>query len=126
MRTHYVYWVRDLDGVLLYIGCTRAPQQRYETHMQKPNDDGRGWFNQFPTKWRLRGPLTSADAYELESQEIAQHEPIFNTRGIKGRSNRLAAGLIAQYFAEHGRVYPMNQVYPDYSEWLDTGTPQAA
>lgn len=119
MRDHYVYWVRDLDGVLLYVGCTNNPDRRYDEHMCKPHDDGHGWFNQFPTTWRLRGPLSQESAQRLEMQQIAQHQPIFNTSGVKGRGTRNSAGLVARYFTEHGRIYPIPTRYRTYPELPD-------
>lgn len=105
MRDHYVYWVRDDQGVLLYIGCTKYPTARYEQHMSGDNRP-LGWFNQVPTSWRFRGPLPGAVALTLEAAEIAEHRPIFNVRGVPGRLGRQIDGVVGPYFASRGIAWP--------------------
>lgn len=119
MRTHYVYWVRDLDGVLLYVGCTSTPEQRYRQHLSAANGlrERRGWFTQFPTKWRFRGPLHYQDARDLEASEIAAGQPIFNVAGrfppkVTAQHRERMHAEIADYFTAHGRIYPQNIVRP--------------
>lgn len=112
MRNHYVYWVHDRDGVLLYVGCTSQPLARYAQHMSKPEDRKRGWFNQFLTRWRFRGPLPKADAYELESAEIAEKLPIFNVVGISPNPSSGRRQVVADYFHSHGRIYPQFPIRP--------------
>jgi predicted GIY-YIG superfamily endonuclease len=113
MRDHYVYWVQDTDGEFLYIGCTRRPQQRYEQHMRGEQFEWRtGWFNQFETRWRLRGPLTMGDALALEAQEIEEKQPIFNVKGVPGRQGRRTNGVVSAYFHSHGLIYPQSPIRP--------------
>lgn len=98
-RTHFVYQAFDADGLLLYIGCTGKPGNRYRAHMSG-NGDARGWFDSFVTNWRVSGPYTKEAALALEKRLIAERHPIWNghTPGnLYG--NR---GLIADYLAFHG------------------------
>jgi hypothetical protein len=108
MRDHFVYWVHDTEGELLYVGVTKRPQQRYDQHMNGNGYDGRdGWFDEFETKWRFRGPLPKGTAYALEAQEIVTKRPVFNVHGIPDRKSRSGAGVVAAYFRKRGKAYPV-------------------
>lgn len=99
-RTHFVYEVYDADGLLLYVGCTGNPQNRYRAHMTGDGGGLRGWFNPFVDHWRVSGPYTKAKALEIEKARIQAYQPIWN-----GASDANAKGrrqLIADYLDYHG------------------------
>lgn len=106
-RTHFVYEAYDADGLLLYIGCTGNPTQRYKAHMAG-NADARGWFDPFVTKWRVSGPYPKATAFALEKRLIAERHPIWNGHTPANLYGDRA--LINQYLADHGvRFAPSNR-----------------
>lgn len=99
-RTHFVYEAFDADGLLLYVGCTSKPRDRYRAHMAG-DYNARGWFDAFVTHWRVSGPYPKAVAFALERKWIAEHAPIWNAPlnlGSKGHDG----ALIKQYLSFHG------------------------
>lgn len=95
-RTHFVYEAYDADGLLLYVGCTGNPRERYRAHMTG-NGDARGWFNPFVTNWRVSGPYPKDVAFRLERARIDAGQPIWNARSVENRQDRR---LIADYLAQ--------------------------
>src|SRR5689334_20050485 len=85
-RTHWVYEAFDGDGLLLYIGRTGRPNQRYREHMAGQYY-ACGWFDPFVTDWRWHGPYTFETAKRIEKAWIAERAPIWNSKhhGPNGR-----------------------------------------
>lgn len=95
-REHYVYWVYDASGVLLYIGCSMNPRRRWSEHVA----DKREWIG-FAARFRLQGPYNYETARRLERAAIDSHEPPFNNDtvavlSLKRQRARLINGLIAR------------------------------
>jgi hypothetical protein len=106
-RDHFVYRAYDSDGLLLYVGCTGRPGQRYKQHMAGDNC-GLGWFDPFVTHWRVTGPLPKSVARAIEKWETQNHHPIFNGHSRGNCIPRMgSAGLILAYHAHHGLRYPI-------------------
>lgn len=97
-RTHFVYEAYDADGLLLYVGCTAHPADRYRAHMTG-NSDARGWFTPFVTNWRVSGPYPKAVALAIEKRKIAEGQPIWNGTSLLNRKGRRL--LIADYLRFH-------------------------
>jgi len=76
-RTHFVYEAFDADGLLLYVGCTGKPHDRYRSHMSG-DSDARGWFNHFVAHWRVSGPYPKKTALRIERERINAQQPIWN------------------------------------------------
>lgn len=98
-RTHVVYEAFDADGLLLYIGCTGNPGQRYKAHMSG-NADARGWFDPFVTRWRTSGPYTKEVAFKMEKRLILERHPIWNGHTLANQRGKRK--LIREYLAFHG------------------------
>lgn len=95
-RTHFVYTAYDSDDVVLYVGCTGRPEQRYKQHMSG-NGDARGWFNHFVTRWHVSGPYAFTTARELERERIATLKPVWNGHSPRNYGGRRQ--LIGEYLA---------------------------
>lgn len=98
-RTHFVYEAYDADGLLLYVGCTGNPGQRYKNHMAG-GSDARGWFHPFVTNWRVSGPYPKAVAFKMEKRLIDEGQPIWNGHSFDNLHNDRA--LIEAYLDAHG------------------------
>lgn len=99
-RTHYVYEAYDADGLLLYIGCTGRPRDRYRAHMAGDPGGLNGWFHPFVTHWRVSGPYAKETALRIESQRIDERHPIWNGQTYRNPVARKAA--TNEYLAFHG------------------------
>ena len=105
-RTHFVYEAYDADGLLLYVGCTGKPGDRYRAHMAGNNGDGRGWFESFVTHWRVSGPYPKRTALDIEKARILRAQPIWN--GMSEGNRNSAYALIREYLAFHGVQFVSN------------------
>lgn len=103
-RTHFVYRAFDAQGVLLYVGCTGNPKNRYREHMSG-DGDARGWFGHFVKRWQVSGPYPKKVAYAKERALIAELQPIWNGQSTGNRDGRR---LIADYLSERGLEFRRN------------------
>lgn len=72
-RENFVYWIYDDAGHVLYIGCTRCPEKRWNMHaIHNP----RLWAA--ASKCRMRGPYTRKVALQIERAAILDTRPPFN------------------------------------------------
>ena len=73
---HYVYRCYDMDGVLLYIGCTNQPVYRLSGHRNGPWGDqiDRIRFTVFPNRRK---------ALDVERAAIWNENPIHNVRRLR-------------------------------------------
>lgn len=104
-RTHFVYEAYDADGLVLYVGCTGRPGDRYRAHMTG-DGDGRGWFNPFVTHWRVSGPYPKSRALAIERDRIRLYQPIWN--GTSRENAKGSRELIAAYLRHHGVRFVRN------------------
>lgn len=95
-RPHYVYRLFDENDQLVYIGCARDPESRFNQHMD--------W--NIPSRvsdyfWRHKGRYTSVEYLNLRLARIAEREAIaeevpllnrfHNTRRFKRVNGRYVA-----------------------------------
>lgn len=71
-REHFVYRAYDASGVLLYVGMTLNPSNRFAWHRSISP-----WFSQMASV-RMTGPLTKRGAMELERTLIRHANPLHN------------------------------------------------
>lgn len=72
-REHFVYWVYDAEGCILYIGCTRSPDSRWVAHGNtKPG------LVAAAARCKMRGPYTFDVARHIEHAAIVEANPLFN------------------------------------------------
>lgn len=65
LRNHFVYWVWDADGQLLYIGCTRRPEVRWKEHLA---GSSRVWARRAARR-RMAGPYDYPTARRIEREQ---------------------------------------------------------
>ena len=77
-RRSYVYRMWDKDGVLLYIGKSNNPLNRWKQHRKKP------WFEQV-TRFEYEPHPDEASAYAAEREAIKTEHPLYNivNNGVK-------------------------------------------
>lgn len=75
-RDHWVYRAYDTAGNCLYIGCTKDPQQRAQTHRSSSR-----WYYLMDS-CVLAGPYTRTTALRIETEQIAAIQPAYNRRGV--------------------------------------------
>lgn len=73
LRNHFVYWLYDAAGNVLYIGCTRRPEARWREHAQ-------GSYRQMvseTSRRRMAGPYDYdyATARRIERSEQIRLRP---------------------------------------------------
>lgn len=71
-RNHFVYRAYDEHGLLLYIGCTLDPDQRWRQHRRKS-----AWA-QYAATFKMVGPFYRADALTYETLAIESEDSFFN------------------------------------------------
>lgn len=76
-RTHWVYRTYDIDGVCLYIGCTKNLEQRATGHRH-----GSPWYD-LMTRCVAAGPYEQATALRIETEQIDAIQPTYNRRGVR-------------------------------------------
>lgn len=76
---HFVYFLHDADGEVIYVGCSGDILARLRGHFSVAQRSG------FPDAWfyavrsiTLAGPFNWEDARARESAEIETREPIYN------------------------------------------------
>lgn len=70
--TAVVYRAFDVDGLLLYVGCTNNVATRMNAHRK-----GSAWF-QYMDHFTTEGPFERAEAERRESEAIRTEAPWFN------------------------------------------------
>jgi hypothetical protein len=100
MRTHFVYEAYDADGLLLYVGCTGKPGDRYRAHMRGEPGGAKGWLQSFVTHWRVSGPYEKDTALRIERDRIKTRAPIWNGQTYPNSRARMDA--INEYLRYHG------------------------
>lgn len=86
---HFVYRVFRADGAVLYVGCTRQPEVRFNQHRRQAE-----WWDQADrAEWIPAGRLH--DAQRLEEQTIKADRPLYNFQH-NSRSAREAVDLAAE------------------------------
>lgn len=75
-RPHFVYWIIDAEGRVLYIGCTRDLHQRLTAHRRR-----QAWFPR-AARIEVQTYETRAPAIVAETEAIYRERPPFNKRVI--------------------------------------------
>lgn len=74
-RAHFVYWLFDVNGVCLYVGMTRKPEQRWAQHRaERPSMFKRVSYR------RMAGPFDQLTARRLEREQQDALEPTYDGR----------------------------------------------
>lgn len=76
-RKHFVYWIYDADGALLYVGMTTRLRERWTEHQLTS-----AWAPR-AASWRVAGPYTAAGARIKEREAQSAGRPSFGN--IPGR-----------------------------------------
>ena len=78
LASSYVYRMWDTNGVLLYIGKSNNPLNRWKQHRKKP------WFKQV-TRFEYEPHPDEASAYAAEREAIKTEHPLYNivNNGVK-------------------------------------------
>lgn len=72
VRNHYVYRYFDKDGVLLYVGCSLRPLQRWKEH----KTDRREMAARV-TSCRMQGPFNYDTARAREAEALRTEHPVY-------------------------------------------------
>ena len=87
-RNHFVYYVYDRAGEVIYIGCTRNLDRRWSDHK---------YFRQpmqaEAVRVRVSGPYDYKTARRIEKSEQYRYRPRYDARHPDGWSERVAAQL---------------------------------
>lgn len=95
MRDHFVYRMFDAEGQLLYIGCTKVPDQRWGTHnAERPHMTRRA------VRFKVQGPYPYKTARDIEREALQTEEPEFGWTPAKRREQRLRQQWIARRIDE--------------------------
>lgn len=90
VRDHFVYRAFDVDGQVLYIGCTQNLKQRWRSHHYE-----RPAVVLAAVRCKIQGPFTKSKALAIEAAAIRSENPPFN-RGLS-RHEQLRRNVIASY-----------------------------
>lgn len=75
LRNHFVYYLYDADGAVIYIGCTRNPEKRWREHgYQRPEMVAE------TVRCRMVGPYDFPTARRIEKREQYKHRPRHDAR----------------------------------------------
>src|SRR4051812_32846528 len=74
-RRFYVYRAYDKNAVLLYVGMTCDPDNRWRNHKRDS-----GWA-QYADRFWMVGPFNRPEAAALEKEVIASEHPLWNING---------------------------------------------
>lgn len=72
---HYVYRCYDIDGRLIYIGCTNNPRSRFQLH------ESGSWWWQFVASQRCTVFPDREKALQVERDAIYDERPRCNVKG---------------------------------------------
>jgi predicted GIY-YIG superfamily endonuclease len=69
-RNHFVYWVYDDQGAVIYVGCTRNPKGRWQNHKYaKLEMVAEAYY------CRMAGPYDFRTARRIEKEQRHKHNP---------------------------------------------------
>lgn len=71
LRNHFVYWLYDADDTVLYIGCTRRPEQRWIEHKS-----GSRRLGALVARKRMAGPYDYPTARRIEREQQQLLKPV--------------------------------------------------
>lgn len=123
LRDHFVYRFYDIEDQLLYIGCTKRPQQRWQEHR-----GSRRHMTDRVHRIRMVGPFTRTVAREIEAQALSSENPLYGwtpqkraesqarDRRITARRNELLAAGVDVYEAISRACREVDDVFPDPRE----------
>lgn len=99
---HFVYRCYDVDGVLLYIGCTTDVPKRLKGHFTASASTTTSWWlSLFYADHTIEGPFRGRDAGRAaESAAIRDEFPIFNQQST-GLPRHQVLQRAATYLVEH-------------------------
>lgn len=116
---HYVYRCYDVEGLLLYIGCSSDVERRIKKHFTaSANNTASWWLSLFYARHDFEGPFDGRDTGRaVESAAIEAERPLFNLQGNGIRHQRL--NRVAMYLVEHGeRTLAIDTACICRSEWI--------
>lgn len=116
-RTHFVYRIYDEFSLLLYVGCTAHPENRYKQH----RSDKALWLP-YVSKIRMEGPYTRAAGFAQEKSVIASEEPFFNALPSQMSHNSKRRQLIGEKRAElraaRPELFPVDHEPEIFAEYM--------
>jgi len=74
LRNHFVYLLADESGEVIYVGCTRNPEQRWRDHRTTKR-----WSSEVASK-RMVGPYDYPTARRIERELQDLHRPRYDAR----------------------------------------------
>lgn len=80
LQKTWVYWLHNKDEVLLYVGVTQQPHNRFMAHSRT-----KSWWETVAFI-RLRRLPTLHEAWALEREVICNNTPLYNVAGKPGWS----------------------------------------
>ena len=96
VRNHFVYYVYDELGEVIYIGCTRSPSRRWKQHKRwNPAMVAAAYY------CRMAGPYDFATARQVEKYEQYKYRPRFDARHPNRWSKKEA--LLLQFGGKPGQ-----------------------
>lgn len=72
VRNHYVYRYYDESGVLLYVGCSLRPLQRWKEHQSDHRE-----MAARVASCRMQGPYNYDTARDVEADALATENPVY-------------------------------------------------
>lgn len=75
VRNHFVYFIYDERGEVIYIGCTRSPEKRWREHKST-----RPQLAAEAAHCRMLGPYDFPTARQIEKREQYRHRPRHDAR----------------------------------------------
>lgn len=99
----YVYRCYDVDGDLIYIGCTSNVKKRIATHLRGGKAASR-WLAVSMVRHEVEGPFADrAAALAAESAAISAERPVFNLQH-GGELWSAYKAVVGSYLVERGHV----------------------
>lgn len=77
LRNHFVYRFYNAAGEIIYVGCTRRPEQRWKEHQK----DSRSMVAE-AVACRMSGPYDYPSARRIERQQQYDYRPKYNPTPI--------------------------------------------
>jgi len=119
-REHFVYRLYDAHGQLLYVGCSKRLDKRWQEHRA-----ARPGMTAIASRCKLQGPFTREVARQIERDAIRSEEPLYGWTPTRHREQRVrdlwidrrwrdlnAEGMDA-YKAIHQAVTEAQEQFPD-------------
>lgn len=82
-REYFVYRTFNADGDLLYVGCTKRPQERWTEHRHM-----KAKMVAETVRVRVQGPYTRDVAMRIERAAIRSEEPLYGWTPTKNAEKR--------------------------------------